>query len=147
MTEQVWSLCYSQHYQALFRWRFIFLAVAALPCLAFLAARNPEDSGTFPPCPFLALTGYNCPGCGTLRGLHQLLNGNLLAAMDFNPLMVLSLPFLLYAFLTATLECTWGLRLPKMFVPSRLIWGLLAVVILFAVLRNLPVYPLSLLAP
>ena len=128
------------------RWKFVALALAATPCLVLLLVRNPEDSGLFPPCPFRALTGYHCPGCGTLRALHQLLNGNLLAAIDYNPLMVFFLPFVVYAFFAATVRGSWGFNLPTVFVPAGLIWTLLVAVMAFAVLRNLPVSPFSLLA-
>ena len=129
------------------RWRFVALALAATPCVVLLAFRNPEDSGLFPPCPFLALTGYHCPGCGTLRALHQLLNGHLLAAIDYNPLTVFFLPFLAYAFSAAMVGGIWGPKLPTVFIPAGWIWALLVAVIGFGVLRNLPVFPFSLLAP
>jgi len=129
------------------RWRFVALALAATPCVVLLAFRNPEDPGLFPPCPFLALTGYHCPGCGTLRALHQLLNGHLLAAVDYNPLTVFFLPFVVYAFLAAMVRGIWGPKLPTVFIPAGWIWTLLIAVIAFGVLRNLPVSPFSLLAP
>ncbi len=131
----------------LHRWRFVALAIAATPCMVLLLVRNPQDSGMFPPCPFLALTGYNCPGCGTLRALHQLLNGQLLAALDYNPLTVFFLPFVAYAFIAGMGESVFRLKLPSVFISARWIWGLLVVVIAFGVLRNLPVFPFSILAP
>jgi len=129
------------------RWRFVALALAATPCLVLLLVRNPADSGLFPPCPFRALTGYHCPGCGTLRALHQLLNGHLLAAIDYNPLTIFFLPFVVYALFAAMVEGIWGPKLPTVFIPAGWIWTLLVAVVAFAVLRNLPVFPLSLLAP
>ncbi|PYV86056.1 MAG: hypothetical protein DMG90_22080 [Acidobacteria bacterium] len=42
--------------------------------LTILRTSNPASSGIFPPCPFLWLTGFYCPGCGSLRALHQLLH-------------------------------------------------------------------------
>lgn len=131
----------------LWRWRFVALGLAALPCLAVLYFRNPEESGLYPPCFFYALTGLHCPGCGTLRGLHQLLNGNLLAAFGYNPYTMLALPVLGYAYLAALLLTVSGKRLPTVFLPPALIWGLLAAVLVFWALRNVPVYPLSVLAP
>ena len=131
----------------LWRWRFVALGLAALPCLALLYFRNPEEGGFYPPCFFYALTGLHCPGCGTLRGLHQLLNGNLLAAFGYNPYTMLALPVLGYAYLAALLLSVSGKRLPTVFLPPALIWGLLAAVLVFWVLRNVPVYPLTILAP
>ena len=129
------------------RWKFVALALAAAPCVVLLLVRNPEDSGLFPPCPFRALTGYHCPGCGTLRALHQLLNGHLLAAIDYNPMTVFFLPFVIYAFSAAVSAEIRGPKLPNVFIPAGWIWTLLVAVIAFGVLRNLPVSPFSLLAP
>ena len=129
------------------RWRFVFLGLALLPCLALVYARNPEEPGFFPPCPFFTLTGLYCPGCGTLRGLHQLLNGNLVAAFGYNPYSMLALPIIGYAFLSALLLTTWGNRLPTVFIHPTLIWGLLVAVLAFWVLRNIPVFPFTALAP
>ncbi|MGH9578069.1 MAG: DUF2752 domain-containing protein, partial [Terriglobales bacterium] len=60
---------------------------------AILYRWNPATAGFYPICPFLSLTGWYCPGCGSLRALHQLLHGNLGAAFDLNPLLVVALPF------------------------------------------------------
>ena len=129
------------------RWKLPLLALAILPCLALVIVRDPAEPGFFPPCPFLVLTGLYCPGCGTLRSLHQLSNGHLLPALGLNPLAVLTLPFIGYAFLSAVLLSTTGRRPPAVFLPAAWIWALLGGIVLFWVLRNVPVYPLSLLAP
>ena len=128
------------------QWKTALLALALSPCVAALAVRDPADSGLFPPCPFLALTGLQCPGCGALRGLHQLLNGQLLAALDLNIVMVLALPFLAYSFLSMLALDVTGHRPPTVFVRPAWIWLLLIGIMLFWVLRNVPVYPFSWLA-
>ncbi|MFC5412006.1 DUF2752 domain-containing protein [Larkinella bovis] len=56
---------------------------------------DPEQQSFFPPCPFRLLTGLECPGCGSQRCLHQLLHGHIDQAYRYNPLLVLSLPYLL----------------------------------------------------
>ena len=55
------------------------------------------------------VTGLLCPGCGTLRGLHQLLHGHLAAAFRLNPVMVLSLPLLGYVALASVWRRWHGL--------------------------------------
>ena len=122
------------------------LALALSPCVAALVVRDPADSGLFPPCPFLAFTGLQCPGCGTLRGLHQLFNGQFLAALELNIVMVSALPFIAYSFLSMLAPDVTGRRLPTVFVRPAWIWLLLGGIILFWVLRNVPVYPFSWLA-
>ena len=129
------------------RWIVAGAALVLLTGSLALLALDPADSGLFPPCPFLAVTGFYCPGCGTLRGLHQLLNGSLLEALGFNPLTVLSLPFVGYAFLSNAVVGLSGRRMPGIFIPATWIWMLLGVIILFWVLRNVPAYPFSVLAP
>lgn len=103
--------------------------------------------GLYPSCPFYALTGFHCPGCGTLRGLHQLLNGHPIAALDLNPLMVLTLPFLAYVFVSQILIAVRGRGLRRIFVKPYLITAIFWVVLAFWVLRNIPVYPFTILAP
>ena len=119
-----------------------------LAALVYLFLFNPAGgTAYFPSCPLRLLTGLYCPGCGTLRGLHQLLHGHLGAALGFNPLMVMALPFIGYAYLSYTMLALRGSSLPRVFVPPMLIRALFWVVIAFGVLRNIPAYPFSLLAP
>ena len=56
---------------------------------------DPLDSPYFPKCPFLVLTGLECPGCGSQRAIHHLLNFELIAAFQANALVVLFLPYIL----------------------------------------------------
>ena len=131
----------------IWRWRFVALGLAALPGLALLYAFNPEEGGIFLPCIFFVLTDLHCPGCGTSRALHQLLNGNLLAAFGHNPYAILALPVIGYAYLSALLQSVLGRRLPAFFVPPTVTWWLLAAILAFWILRNVPAYPFTVLAP
>ena len=129
------------------RWQLATLVVAAFFGLSALLVVDPADSSLFPPCPFHALTGLHCPGCGTLRALHQLLDGNLRTAFLLNPLMVSFLPLIAYGFLSGVVRVVSGRNVPRVFLPAVWIWILLGVIILFWIARNIPVYPFSLLAP
>ena len=66
-------------------------------------------------CPTAALTGLHCPGCGSTRGLHALLHGDVAAAWRFNPAMVLVLPLAAWwmAFETSMLVRGRPLRWPR----------------------------------
>ena len=75
------------------RIRSLVLVLVVCAVAAVLYLLSPYDSGVYALCPFNAFTGLYCPGCGTLRGLHELLHGRVGSAMGLNPLMVLSLPF------------------------------------------------------
>ncbi|NLW19120.1 MAG: DUF2752 domain-containing protein [Candidatus Cloacimonetes bacterium] len=58
-----------------------------------LAFINPSASKYLPRCPFFALTGLKCPGCGSMRAFHALLHGGFASAWRFNAMAVLMLPF------------------------------------------------------
>jgi hypothetical protein len=123
---------------------FVLLAVCAL---GFVYLFNPGTSTLFPTCPFLALTGCYCPGCGSLRALHQLTRGHLAVALGLNPLMVLSLPFIGYFFVSRATFAAVGRPLRTFFIRPVLIRALFGIILAYGVLRNIPVYPFSLLAP
>jgi hypothetical protein len=115
--------------------------------LAMLYLFDPATSGLFPPCPLRYLTGWYCPGCGSLRALHQLLQGNLRAAWALNPLTVLLSPFLVYGTASYALFELRGRYLPRLFLRAAWIRALCAVIILFGIARNIPIQPFESLAP
>lgn len=102
---------------------------------------EPGRTGIFPLCPFRALTGFACPGCGATRALHQLLHGNLIAAFQLNPLFLIGLPFLL-AVLVRHTSFTMRRQIPPGNVlPASVIYGLFFVILTFWIFRNTPFYP------
>ena len=115
--------------------------------LILLRLYDPATSGIFPPCPLRYLTGLYCPGCGSLRAVHQLLLGNFREAWALNPLTVVLLPFVAYGLASEALIQLRGRALPQVFLPAIWIRALCAVVILFGIVRNLPFHPFNLLAP
>lgn len=104
---------------------------------------EPGRSGFFPVCPFRALTGFNCPGCGTARGLHQLLHGNVLAAFELNPLLVLVLPLLGYALIAYTRSAITGHATPQFSLAPKYGWLLTVLILGFWVFRNTSFYPFA----
>lgn len=125
----------------------IAVVLAGAASLTLLCLFDPANSRIFPPCPLHYLTGLYCPGCGSLRALHQLLQGNFRAAWAMNPLTILLLPFLAYGLTDEFLQHWAGRALPQIFVPAIWIRALCAVIVLFGILRNLPIHPFTLLAP
>ena len=117
----------------------IWLALAAAS--AYLFVFEPGRSGFFPACPFRTLTGFTCPGCGSTRGLHSLLHGDVIGAFEFNPLFVLSVPFLLFALLAYTAAAVKGRRFSTSGINSKYIWMMFVVIMSFWIFRNTPFYP------
>ena len=64
-----------------------------------------------------------------------------------NPLTLMLLPFLAYGLASETFRLLRGKGLPQIFIPGVWIQVLGAVIILFGIVRNLPLYPFHLLAP
>ena len=109
---------------------------------------NPSENYFFIPCPFNYITGFFCPGCGSQRAIHLLLHGDVYGAFRFNPLMVLTLPILIYGVGITIANWIFGTRYRFMLFYSKLfVFGYFGVAILYWVLRNLPIYPFHLLAP
>ena len=115
--------------------------------LSALFVFDPAIWSFYLPCPFHELTGLYCPGCGSLRAIHQLLHGNLTVALGLNPFMVLSLPFLGYRLISRGVLAVRSRPLVNVVVPSSWIWLLLLSILLFWILRNITLHPFVLLAP
>lgn len=129
------------------RWNFICLTTVIIAASIVLFLFDPATSKIFPPSPFRLFTGLYCPGCGTLRALHQLLHGHLGKAFGLNPLMVISLPFLAYTYLSYGFQAINQRSLPQFFIEAKWIWFVLQIVIAYWIVRNIPVFPFSWLAP
>jgi hypothetical protein len=129
------------------QWLAAAMLAAGATAVVMLCVFDPATSGVFPPCPVRYLTGWYCPGCGSLRAIHQLLHGNLAAAWAMNPLTVILLPFLSYGLVSHALYEIRGRGLWQPPVPAVWIRVLCAAIILFGIARNLPVHPFERLAP
>ena len=123
------------------------MAVVATAAAGMLYLFDPRVQGNYPPCPFLFFTGCYCPGCGTLRALHGLLHGNVLGALGYNPLTVLSIPFLAVAGIVAAAKSFGWQSFLGITISHRVAFGVAATVLVFWILRNVPVYPFTVLAP
>jgi len=100
---------------------------------------NPIEHGFYPKCMFHVMTGLDCPGCGGLRAAHQLLHGNVRAALELNPLLVCMLP------IAGAFTLQWliaraqsGRRSVMLLQKPMVLWSFAIVVITFGLLRNLP---------
>lgn len=107
---------------------------------------NPATAGFFPQCPFHALTGLNCPGCGMTRGFNALFHGDILSALHFNALLPFFSFFFGYFTVSLFLFAVRGRGLSWKFFTPTFLYIFLVLTIVFAIVRNLPFYPFNLLA-
>ena len=109
------------------------LLAAALAYIGLVDPHNPNSF--FPVCPFRLLTGWNCPGCGALRMVHDVLHGDLAAAVADNVVLLVGIP----------LVAGWGLlshRRGKSPLTIPVSAAVLSTLLAWTVVRNLPGFPL-----
>lgn len=117
------------------------VAGVAAGALGVLATIDPNEPGHYPTCPFLAMTGLWCPGCGSLRAMHALTHLDVATAWERNPLAVLAVPLLLAAWLRWLLDAHGSPR-ARRWHPTRIapvvVWTGLVLVLAYWVARNVP---------
>ena len=119
--------------------RYSTLGTGALAAgaLTYVGLVDPHRPGSvFPPCPFKLLTGWNCPACGGLRMTHDLLHGDLAAAVVDNVFLLAGLPMLAAWVL-------WRLSRRQRVFTVPVIVVLTVTTLAWTVLRNLPGFPLT----
>ncbi|EAR14995.1 MULTISPECIES: DUF2752 domain-containing protein [Robiginitalea] len=121
--------------------------VAAGVFLLLVYYHMDPEGGSFPACPFHQLTGLLCTGCGSQRALHDLTRLDLGGAFGHNLLFPPAV-LLLGWHGTERVVRNFGKRFPNSPLDHpRAPWVVLALVLLFTVLRNLPWEPFRFLAP
>ncbi len=119
--------------------RSLLLVVAGLVMLVLgfiYYALDPSTSDAFPRCSFLSLTGYKCPGCGSQRAVHALLNGDVAGAFRFNALLMIAVPWMGLC-LFAESRRTRNPRLYARLNPELLMSLFLALTLSWWLLRNI----------
>lgn len=118
------------------RYSLLGLAVLLVAALGYIGLVDPHRPGSFfPVCPFRLLTGWNCPACGGLRMVHDVLQGHLAAAINDNIVLLIGIPLLAGWALMRRRRGRWPLTLPA---AATVILTLVA----WTVVRNLPGFPL-----
>ncbi len=118
----------------------IIALLAILPAALILYSRfNPEDSIFFPRCIFLTLTGLQCPGCGSQRAIHQLLNGNIGAAFRYNAIVVLAIPYISLWAIFSLIEdkYLYARKLKQKLYHGTAVYIVLIIIVSFGIIRNI----------
>lgn len=131
------------------RWARLRGPVIAGACVVaatvYVATFDPNAGGHYPGCPLKILTGLDCPACGGLRATFALTRGDLAVALDQNIMAVFVLPLLVVWWLVI-IKQRWSGRqrivTPESAARRRaLIWTIVAISLVFTVVRNLPLVP------
>ncbi len=117
----------------------IVLAIG-IACAVVLYLFNPAENGFYPRCLLYRMTGLQCPGCGSLRALHQLTHGHIATAFRFNPLLVILMPLALWYCVREIIWQITGQKLPGVTMKAGWGWILLVVIVTFGIVRNLPIF-------
>lgn len=108
----------------------------ALGALGYIGLVDPHRPGAlFPACPFKLLTGWNCPFCGGLRMTHDLLHGDLQAAVVDNVFLLIGLPVL-------ALWWLWRRNRGERAFPPTAVIVISVTALVWTFVRNLPGFPL-----
>lgn len=111
-------------------------ALVLVPALVYIGLVDPHDTGSvYPPCPFKLFTGWNCPGCGGLRMVHDLLHGDLAASFNDNAFLLVGIPLAAAWFFVRRHRKTSSFGLPATIT-------VVVALVVWTVVRNLPGFPL-----
>ena len=120
---------------------FTTIAIIVLLICIILIFKNysPYETNIFPPCPFYSFTGLKCPGCGSQRAIHYLLNFNIIEAIKENVLLVISLPYIILYFIISNLIISKDKRAKwhSIFFGTKAIRIIIVVIISHFVVRNI----------
>ena len=88
------------------------------------------------PCPIRLITGFQCPGCGISRMLMSLVRLDIAAAFQYNPVVLLTLPIILFFVIRSDIDYVrTGKNSLDRYQP---IWiAELVILLVFGVIRNI----------
>ncbi|MCF6348701.1 MAG: DUF2752 domain-containing protein [Flavobacteriaceae bacterium] len=108
---------------------------------------NPSEVDFLLQCPLYKTTGVYCPGCGSQRAIHHLLHLNFIKAATNNILLLLGLLSVAYHYGILFVNRYFNKNYKSIFNNTKSLLIILIIIILFWILRNIPHYPFTLLAP
>ena len=124
-----------------------FVAVLLLAGALFLYYHSPREQNWLV-CVIYRLTGIYCPGCGSGRACYSILHGDFYQAFRYNPALIILMPWIgIYILAVWGQWLFTGRESVNGKIPVKLLYGILIALGVYMILRNIPIYPFSLLAP
>jgi hypothetical protein len=115
--------------------------------LALFFFIKPEEGGIFPECIFHNLTGYYCPGCGSQRAFHAFLHFDVSGVLRNNILFLPGGAVVTYGILLPVVNRVFHKNYPNILYNKWTPLIIFVIIVMFGIMRNLPYYPFSMLAP
>ncbi|WP_093365506.1 DUF2752 domain-containing protein [Psychroflexus sediminis] len=125
----------------------IGIPIAILTLGIFYYYFNPTSFAFTPQCPFHFLTGFHCPGCGSQRAFHEILHGNIWTGLKHNFLILLAFLVIGYKLYVSFINKSTSKKNNNLLHHNSTPWIILAIVLGFWILRNIPLEPFLILAP
>ncbi len=123
----------------------IVITIAIFSYLIYIYFVPPTEGGVHIVCPTKQFLHLNCVGCGMTRFVYFIMKGDFMQALSYNffgPFLLLVLLVIYFYFLRWSF---FDKQIPK--IPTWLAWTFLVFVIVYSVLRNLPIEEFRFLAP
>lgn len=119
----------------------------AIVCLiifgVFYFSINPATSHLMPKCPFHLLTGFDCPACGIQRAFYHILHCDFGTAIRYNYFLAISVPYFFAVFITTFCKNKY-VQIACVYVQHPIaVWFILALTIIWWIVRNIPVIQTS----
>jgi len=115
----------------------VILVLGAAACGILLAVPpGSPHSKWLPKCLLHEWTGLYCSGCGATRALSALLHGDVKASLHNNALLIPLCALLVFLFVK-----------PSVRIKRPVAIAITVIIVLFTVLRNIPIAPFTYLAP
>ena len=125
----------------------LFVLIIGIGLLLLYFHFNPSKVNFFPKCVFYESTGLYCPGCGSQRATYHLLHFNILGVLQQNALYLAGLFVLFYYFFVQLYNRFRTKKLPNYLNHPKTPMIVLFIILVFWILRNIPIYPFTLLSP
>jgi ABC-type Fe3+-siderophore transport system permease subunit len=133
------AACHHPHHHQHGRYRrYVAGATGVLlaGAVGYIGLVDPHNtSSAYPQCPFKVITGWDCPFCGGLRMVNDLVHGNLVASINDNIVALIGLPLLAAWILTRR-------RRGRTTLPIPAVVGITVLLAAWTVVRNVPGFPL-----
>jgi hypothetical protein len=123
-------------------WLALLLLSGVVAGLAYVYFVDPTSSRSLP-CAFYEMSGFHCPGCGSTRAAHALVHGRVIAAIGYNPLAAVVVPVIAIRALVLLLRPRPQTRM----MSATWVYTIFGLIVAYGILRNIPAWPFTLLAP